>query len=206
MNDNSQKYKCSHDALADIVELVPNPRNPNTHDDLQISMLAKVIRHQGWRSPIVVSKRSGFVVTGHGRLEAAKLLGLAVVPVDHQEFKSEADEWAHMIADNRIAELAEINSADLAALIKDLPSDIDVELTGFFQKQIDALSALDADLETEWDKSGLPEYNGEPKGEGGTIIVHFLSKKSKSIFAKSLNVQISESAKYVWFPNKPDEK
>ena len=55
-------------------ELVPNPRNPKQHPQSQVTLLAKVIGHQGWRSPIVVSTRSGFIVAGQGRYEAAKAL------------------------------------------------------------------------------------------------------------------------------------
>ena len=80
--------------------MTPHPRNPNRHGEKQIDLLARIIAHQGWRNPIVISARSGFVVAGHGRLQAA--LQLAVVPVDVQEFATEADEWAHLVADNRL--------------------------------------------------------------------------------------------------------
>jgi len=125
---------CAHDRMVDIVELVPNPRNPNRHGDKQVALLAKIIRHQGWRAPIVVSRRSGFVVAGHGRLEAAKLLGVQSAPVNFQDFATEADEWAHVIADNRIAELAETDGAMLKELLVDLDSltqDFDMDLSGF---------------------------------------------------------------------------
>jgi len=125
---------CSHDALVDITEIVANPRNPNKHPDNQVALLAKIIRHQGWRAPVVVSKRSGFVVAGHGRLEAAKLLQVQTVPVNFQEFATEADEWAHVIADNRIAELAETDGAMLKDLLIELDSatqDFDMDLSGF---------------------------------------------------------------------------
>ena len=65
---------CSHDEIVDIMKVVPNPRNPNMHTQRQIEILAQVIKAQGWRKPITVSKRSGFVVSGHGRLQAAILL------------------------------------------------------------------------------------------------------------------------------------
>ena len=97
---SSPAIHCAHDRLADIASLIPNPRNPNKHGDKQIALLAKIIRHQGWRAPVVVSKRSGFIVAGHGRLEAAKLLQVQTVPVNDQEFETEADEWAHLVADN----------------------------------------------------------------------------------------------------------
>ena len=122
---------CAFGELVDIAALVPNPRNPNKHPDTQIALLAKIIRHQGWRSPVVVSNRSGFIVAGHGRYEAAKVLQVEKVPVDRQDFASEADEWAHLVADNRLAELAEIDGKELAEMLKGLDGKIDLDLAGF---------------------------------------------------------------------------
>lgn len=133
---------CAFTELVDVATLQPHPRNPNKHGDRQIALLAKVIRHQGWRSPIVVSRRSGFVIAGHGRLQAAALLQVEKVPVDYQDFACEADEYAHLVADNRIAELAEIDSAELAGLLKELDGKIDLELTGFDAEAVQ--SATDA--------------------------------------------------------------
>jgi hypothetical protein len=59
---------CAYNDLADITTLVPNLRNPKQHPSKQIELLAKIIKNQGWRGPITVSTRSGFVVRGHGRL------------------------------------------------------------------------------------------------------------------------------------------
>ena len=73
---------CAHDKIVDTDELVGNQRNPNKHPKEQINALAKIIKRQGWRHPIVVSHRSGFVVKGHGRLLVAKELGAKQVPVD----------------------------------------------------------------------------------------------------------------------------
>ena len=123
---------CSYARLADVTSLVANPRNPNKHSDKQVALLAKVIRHQGWRAPITVSKRSGFIVTGHGRLAAALLLQVEQVPIDEQDFATEADEWAHLVADNRIHELAELDRAALRELAESLDSgDFDMDVTGF---------------------------------------------------------------------------
>jgi len=123
---------CRHDETADVVDLIPNPRNPNKHPDKQVALLAKIIRAQGWRQPITVSNRSGFVVKGHGRLEAAKLLGVERVPVERQEYDSEAAEYADLIADNRIAELAEPDEGMLGELLMDtMFADFDMDLTGF---------------------------------------------------------------------------
>ena len=123
---------CAHVALRDVTTLIPNPRNPNKHGDAQVALLAKIIRHQGWRAPITISKRSGFIVTGHGRLQAALLLQVEKVPVDEQDFATEADEWAHLAADNRIAELAETDGALLKDLLGDLDTGaFDMDNTGF---------------------------------------------------------------------------
>ena len=65
------KTYCAHTELVDIASLVENPRNPNRHPEKQIEALAKIIQYQGWRNPIVVSKRSRFIVKGHGCLLAA---------------------------------------------------------------------------------------------------------------------------------------
>lgn len=126
------KIHCSHTELRDPTSLVEHPRNYNTHPAEQIRLLAKIIQHQGWRNPITVSKRSGFVVKGHGRLAAAMLLKTEKVPVDVQDYKDEASEVADMIADNRIAELAEADQDGLKGLLTDdLFDGFDLDLTGY---------------------------------------------------------------------------
>lgn len=138
---NEIKVYCSHTEMVDPATLLPNPRNPNTHPKKQIELLAKIIQSQGWRAPVTVSNRSGFVVRGHGRLLAALLLG-SMVPIDRQDYESEADEWADLIADNRIAELSEIDDTLLAELLAEIgSSEIDLDLTGYTTKQIDNLLA-----------------------------------------------------------------
>ncbi len=121
---------CAHTDVADIQSLIANPKNPNKHSEEQIKLLAKIMKYQGVRNPIVVSKRSGFITKGHARLEAAKLNQWEKMPVDRQDYKSEADEYADMVADNKIAELAisDMGMIELEAL--GLPQDFDLELLG----------------------------------------------------------------------------
>lgn len=129
------KVFCSHTEMRDPVSLVEHPRNYNTHPAEQIRLLAKIIKHQGWRNPITVSKRSGYVVKGHGRLAAAMLLKCEEVPIDLQDYKDEASELADMIADNRIAELAEADQDALKSLLLDETfNDFDIEITGYGQQ------------------------------------------------------------------------
>jgi DNA modification methylase len=122
------KINCEYSELLDTHKLVPHPRNANKHPERQIDILAKLIDFQGWRLPIIVSKRSGFVVAGHGRLEAAKKLGHEKVPVSYQDFESEAQEFAFLISDNKSSSLAEHDDAFMIEGIKDLGLDVDFDL------------------------------------------------------------------------------
>jgi len=117
------QVKCEHDKLEDIHKVIDNPKNPNKHDDKQVGLLAKLIDYTGFRHPIIVSKRSGFIVAGHGRLLAAKKLGYEQVPVDYQDFKDEAEEFAFMVADNKVSILAEHDDAMMIDLLKDIEID-----------------------------------------------------------------------------------
>lgn len=130
---------CAHTRLADPAALQPNPVNPNRHSAHQIQLLASIIQEQGWRNPVTVSKRSGLIVRGHGRLEAALLIGCAAIPVDEQDYGSEAEELADLLADNRLSELAELDEDGLRRVLRsigDADPSFDIELTGFMEDEI----------------------------------------------------------------------
>jgi DNA modification methylase len=161
---------CAHDELISIASVVGNPRNPNTHPASQIELLAKIIAAQGWRAPITVSRRSGFVVRGHGRLAAARALGVSSVPVDFQDYESEAAEWADLVADNRIAELAEPDLPMLADLLQELDNgDFDMDLTGFAFPDLERLLTSLADADAEFDDEEVPEPPVEPVTKTGDL-------------------------------------
>lgn len=123
---------CAFDKIADISELAENPLNPNKHDDAQIKMLAEIIKATGWRAPITVSTRSGLIVKGHGRKAAAVLAGLESAPVDYQEYASESEEYADMVADNRIAELAYVDNVALTDVFELIDTgEVPFELSGY---------------------------------------------------------------------------
>lgn len=131
---------CAHSQMVEIEKVVPNPRNPNKHSEKQIALLSKIIAAQGWRAPITVSTRSGFIVRGHGRLLAARKLGLAEVPVDYQAYETEAAEWADLIADNRLSELSETDELLLKDLLQELGTgELDLELTAYTADEIDQM-------------------------------------------------------------------
>ena len=164
---NGIEVWCSFDELVSSDALKPNPKNPNKHPDSQIGLLAKNIKYLGWRHPITVSKRSGYIVAGHGRLAAAKKLGLQIVPVDYQEFSSDAEETAALVADNRLAELSETSEDDLKKILSELDGEIDIDLTGFSEaeaeqrlREIDAKEILAEDI---------PEASENPIAKFGDV-------------------------------------
>lgn len=154
---------CAHDAIVDVAKLVPNPKNPNQHPDSQIQLLGRIIRQTGWRQPITVSKRSGFIVKGHGRLSAALLEGIKEAQVDYQNYTNDAEEYADLVADNRIAELAETDNRLLADIFAEIDTgEIPMELTGYTEDEVESLvtalsEALHNDLHEPDDIPEPPE-------------------------------------------------
>jgi len=162
---------CAYEKMVKVSGLKPNPRNYNKHPAQQIELLAKNIKAMGWRHPVIVSKLSGLIVAGHARLEAAKVLGVATVPVDFQAFASPEEETAYLIADNKIAELAEMDETALKELLAELTAaDIDMDLTGFTGDALAEMTGAadgEADAEPQLDKS--EELNKEWKVKTGDL-------------------------------------
>lgn len=135
---------------AAVASLRPYPRNARTHSKAQIRQIADSIREYGWTNPVLVDDQSG-VIAGHGRIEAAKLLGLTDVPVIRLADMSDAQKRAYVIADNKLAENAGWNRSVLALEIQELIEIdplFDIELTGFAMGEIDVLigeQAVEAD-------------------------------------------------------------
>lgn len=127
---------CTYDKIVPIKDLRPNPENPNCHGDKQVRLLADIIRSTGWRAPITVSKRSGLIVKGHGRRLAAMNAGLEYVPVEFQDYGSDAEEKADLMADNRIAELADMDNEKLATMLQEVKVDLPSELAGYSENDL----------------------------------------------------------------------
>lgn len=145
---------CAFDEIVKIDDVKPNPKNPNQHPEEQIELLAKIIQTQGWRAPVTVSTLSGLVVRGHGRLMAAIHAGFTYVPVDFQDYTSESEELADLIADNRISELSEISQQELAKLFSEIElGDIPCDITGYRQEDIEnILKSIEIDENYQYDE------------------------------------------------------
>jgi DNA modification methylase len=120
-----------------VSELRPHPNNARTHSRKQIRQIAKSIEQFGFCNPVLVDDAKQ-IIAGHGRVEAAKLLGVDAVPTCRLSHLSEADKRAYVLADNKLAENAgwdkELLAIELQGLIE---LEVDIELTGFDMAEID---------------------------------------------------------------------
>lgn len=131
------KVRCKFDKMVSLDKLKPHPDNHNDHSPEQIERLAKILKYQGWRYPIKVSKQTGYITSGHGRLLAAKQLKLKSVPVNYQKYDSHQMEIADLIADNAIASWAELDLSAINNDLKDYDPDFDIELLGIEDFEIE---------------------------------------------------------------------
>ena len=154
---------CAFDEIVETEVLKENPKNPNTHPEEQIKLLADIIKRTGWRAPITVSTRSGYIVKGHGRLKAAKMAGFESVPVEYQNFSSDDEENAALLADNRIAELSEIDSKLLGQMFDEFNFEEYGNLTGYTQEEYNELINVieEANEVADLDTIILPSEKGE---------------------------------------------
>lgn len=128
--------------LRALETLHPAPRNARTHSRKQIRQIAESIGAFGFTNPVRVDGQ-GEVIAGHGRLAAARMLGLAEVPVLCIDWLSEAEQRAYVLADNRLAEKAGWDRQLLVLELGDLVElEIDETLTGFETGEIELI--LDA--------------------------------------------------------------
>lgn len=124
-----------------VDDLKPYAGNARTHSAKQITQIAASIRQFGFTNPVLVDGASG-IVAGHGRVAAARQLGMTEVPVIELAHLSEAERRAYVIADNRLAELAgwdrDILAIELQAL-SEMDLDFDLEITGYETAELDLL-------------------------------------------------------------------
>ena len=150
----------------DPSKLVPRKRNPRTHSARQIKQIANSIREFGFVSPVLVDG-SGGLIAGHGRVEAAKQLGMSDIPTVRVDHLSPAQIRAYVIADNRLAENAGWDRNLLALELQELSVELnfDVTVTGFETAEADLIigelgqgAPDEADEVPEVDRS-LPAVN-----------------------------------------------
>jgi len=145
--------------LEDTDKLIPYARNARTHSDKQIAQIAASIKEFGFLSPIVISK-DNTILCGHGRFYAAQKLGLKKVPCVKEEYLTDAQKRAYIIADNQLSLNAGWDEDLLSVELSDLQENaFDLSLLGFDEKDLAKLMDVDTeavdddfDVEAELEK------------------------------------------------------
>lgn len=152
-----------------VAALVPFARNSRTHFDEQVAQIAASIREFGWTNPILVDGENG-IIAGHGRLMAARKLGMEQVPVIVLDHLTDAQKRALIIADNKLALNAGWDMDLLSSEIEGLGEEgFDLSLLGFNEDELAALLAEKTEGLT--DEDAVPEVPEQPKTVLGDVWV-----------------------------------
>ena len=152
-----------------VHSLIPYARNSRTHSDAQVDKIAASIKEFGFLNPVIIDGESG-IVAGHGRVLAAKKLGLEELPCVEASHLTDAQRRAYIIADNRLAEVGagwddemlRLEFAELDGI------GFDLELTGFSLDEIDALNPEEIP-EGLTDEDAVPEAPAQPVTVEGDV-------------------------------------
>ena len=159
--------------LRPIASLTPHRRNARTHSRKQIEQLARSIKGFGFTNPVLIDAAGG-ILAGHGRVEAAKLLGMTAVPTIELAALNEDQRRAYAIADNRLGELAgwdpDLLKLELGELSVAFP-ELDLTVTGFETGELDIILLADASGSITSDPRAdeLPDVNPIPVSRSGDL-------------------------------------
>ena len=131
-----------------VDKLIPYARNSRKHSDEQITKIAASIKEFSFLNPVIIDGENG-IIAGHGRVMAAKKIGLETVPVIEASHLTYAQRRAYVIADNRLAEVgSEWDEEMLRVEFAELGDlGFDLELTGFEMDEIDSINLEPIDIE-----------------------------------------------------------
>ena len=151
-----------------VSDLIPYANNARTHSDEQISQIASSIKEFGFINPVITDADGG-IIAGHGRVIAARKLGIEKVPVVPVDHLSDAQKKAYILADNRMALSAGWDDDLLSIEISELSDlDFDLSLTGFDDDEIEALLD-DGENDGLTDDDALPEIHEDPITKLGDV-------------------------------------
>lgn len=153
-----------------VEKLIPYAKNARTHSDEQVAQIAGSIKEFGFNNPVLVDKNNS-IIAGHGRVMAARKLGMDKVPVVILNHLTESQRKAYVLADNRIALNSGWDSSMLSVELQDLKDDIDLSLLGFDPDELDALLNPVDETEGLTDEDAVPEVPVEPKTKLGDIYI-----------------------------------
>ena len=151
--------------------LVPYAKNARTHSPEQVAQIAASILAFGFVNPILVDTNAG-IIAGHGRLLAARKLGLEAVPVVVLDHLNETQRRAYIIADNKLAENAGWDEVTLAGELRDLESmGMDLGKIGFSDEELEELLAANEPEDTDAAVDEVPEQPANPVTRPGDLWV-----------------------------------
>lgn len=134
---------CLYDELINPKDIKPHRLNVNEHGQDQIEHLAKLYKYHGIRLPIIVSKLSNQIVSGHCRRLSAIRAGIDKFPVVYQDFKDSEAEYAFLVADNAIQDQSMLNMKDINSYIENLGPDFDIDNLGIKDFTLDFAEKLE---------------------------------------------------------------
>lgn len=153
-----------------VADLIPYARNSRTHDDVQVAQIAASIQEFGFTNPVLIDSENG-IVAGHGRVLAARKLGLDEVPCIRLTDLSEAQRKAYVIADNKLALNAAWDNEMLLLEIQELQAaDFDLALLGFSDDELEALKPQEI-APGLTDEDAVPELQPDPISKPGDVWV-----------------------------------
>ena len=164
-----------------IDRLIPYARNSRTHSDAQVAQIAASIREWGWTTPILVDE-GGQIIAGHGRIMAARKLGMDEVPVVIASGWSDEQKRAYVIADNKLALNAGWDNELLALELGELEGlGFDLELTGFDKKELQSILDMAAAESIYSNKVAVPTY--EPRNKKPSVKDLYNDEKAMGLIA-----------------------
>ena len=151
-----------------IDSLIPYAKNARVHDEAQIAQIAGSIKEFGFNNPVLIDKDNG-IIAGHGRVMAARKLGLTEVPTILLDHLNETQRKAYILADNRIAINSTWDNEMLSLELMDIKDDVSLAMLGFNVDELDALLNPTELTEGLTDEDAVPDVPNEPTTKLGDI-------------------------------------
>jgi DNA modification methylase len=166
---HAKAWPASAIEMRKVDELVPYARNARTHSPEQVSQIAASIREWGWTTPVLVAE-DDTILAGHGRLMAARQLGIAEVPTMVARGWSEAQRRAYVLADNQLALNSGWDSDLLRVELEGLKElDFDLDVIGFDADELKELLPIESSIAEDADVDEVPEPPVDPITKPGDL-------------------------------------
>lgn len=176
--------------------------NSRKHSQEQVDQLARSIEEFGFTVPVLIDA-TDTLIAGHGRVMAARQLGLVEIPTIRLAHLTDEQRRAYVIADNKLTENGEWDEDVLRAELEALEATgLDISLTGFDERELERIMLEREeganDTANEW--KGMPEFNQPDAMAWRSIIMHFRRQEDLDDFLERIGQRVTEKTKYLWHP------